>query len=164
MIKKTTYKLFLAILAILLLVGCVGANNEATSDETKNINESSPDKSEYILSLFNGENTSIENQEKIIQALPDINWSTCYNLDYDTEEELMDWLFNQIIETQDKNMLTSFLRATKGLDGAMSEGYGWYVAQLYNNDMRKFVNSLDELQQNELLISISNLLPRESTQ
>lgn len=150
MISKNAYKLFIVILAIMLIAGCVGANNKVTNNEIDNITKSPQDTSKYIFNLFNGENTSVENEEKIIQALPDINWSTCYKLDFETEELLMNWLFNRAMKTHDIEPLTNFLKATKGLDGAMAEGYGWYVTQLYSNDIRKFVNSLDKLQQNEL--------------
>lgn len=150
MIKKNTYKLLIVVIAIMLLAGCGGTNNETTNNETDNITQSPQDTSEYILNLFNGENTSIENEEKIIQALPDIDWGTCYRLNYETEELLMDWLFNRAMETHDIKILTNFLRATKGLDGALAEGYGWDVAQLYSNDIRKFVSCLNKLQQNEI--------------
>ena len=108
----------------------------------------------YIHSLFKGADTSAENTNKILAALPGINWRLYDELypmlsgSHDGWEGIMNWLSS--LKMSDDNGILSVLKATHGLDGALSESYAGVVASLYSDDHLRFIKLLSQLGEDQI--------------
>lgn len=93
----------------------------------------------YVIGLFDGSKTTEEQATKLIAALPDVDWSA---LERKTGKavDILSWLWTR--DTSNAEELRCILRATKGLDGAMAEGYAGVVGRAYRKDSLGFVRLL----------------------
>jgi hypothetical protein len=82
---------------------------------------------------------------KIIDLLPGIDWSF-YAKEYDAAGavEVLEWISQSPFTAEGENMLNIF-KATKGLDGVLSDQYGVIVGEFFRNDMDKYVKLLARL-------------------
>ena len=116
----------------------------------------------YIHSLFRGADTSAENTDKILAALPDINWrlyDELYAMSPDSHggwQDIMNWL--SALKISDDNHILSVLKATHGLDGALSESYAGVVAGLYSDDHLRFIRLLSRLDENQISDAAEHLV------
>lgn len=85
--------------------------------------------------------------------LNSMNWARyCSEFDYDACFELMDKIFERA--KTDYSVMVGSLYNTQGLDGALSEGYGYYLVQLYEYDPAAFAAvfyDVPEAQQTSLI-------------
>lgn len=115
------------------------------------INETAADSKEYQLyQLFEkiaaGDGSDTE-EEEFFSSLKDMDWRILFNIrigtNTDAASEIQGWLYSNDINSE--NHIKDILKATKGLDGAMSEGYSGIVAKLFRQDKSLFVKCLGEM-------------------
>ena len=82
---------------------------------------------------------------EIIDLLPGIDWSL-YAKEYDAAgaKEVLEWISQSPYTAEGENVLNIF-RATKGLDGMLSDQYGVIVGEFFRNDTDKYVKLLARL-------------------
>ena len=82
---------------------------------------------------------------EIIDLLPGIDWSL-YAKEYDAAgaKEVLEWISQSPFTAEGENMLNIF-KATKGLDGVLSDQYGVIVGEFFRNDTDKYVKLLARL-------------------
>jgi hypothetical protein len=96
---------------------------------------------EHIHQLFGAEGPV--SPPDFLDALAGINWRIYSQLYPEDTRDLIDWLYLQTF-TADHDILC-VLKATKGLDGGVSEGYAGVLANIYRNDSRQFIRLAAEL-------------------
>jgi hypothetical protein len=82
---------------------------------------------------------------EIIDLLPGIDWSL-YAKEYDAAgaKEVLEWISQSPYTAEGENVLNIF-KATKGLDGVLSDQYGVIVGEFFRNDTDKYVKLLARL-------------------
>jgi len=112
---------------------------------------------EYVLSLFNGSQTSNENRGKIFAALPDIDWKKMSQSDAygNTCMELLSWIYT--LNVTDNNEISSLLKATHNLDGAYAESMAAIYGKCFSNNPVQFLESLSMLPDGQKSV-VSSLL------
>jgi hypothetical protein len=82
---------------------------------------------------------------EILDLLPGIDWSL-YAKEYDAAgaKEVLEWISQSPLTAEGENMFNIF-KATKGLDGVLSDQYGVIVGGFFRNDMDKYVKLLARL-------------------
>ncbi len=114
------------------------------------INEATADSKEYqIYQLFrkiaSGDGSDTE-EEEFFSSLKDMDWRILFNIRIGTTDaasEIQGWLYSNDIRSE--KYIKDLLKATKGLDGAMSEGYSGIVAKLFRQDKSLFIKCLGEM-------------------
>jgi hypothetical protein len=87
---------------------------------------------EYFCKQFLAQGT-----DGIFKALAQINWRILYRLYPEVSVDAINWLYKQKIT--DENDILCILKATKGLDGGLSEGYSGILGNIYREDSRRFI-------------------------
>lgn len=102
-------------------------------------NEEIPEELTQIHDLYSAGNDT----QSIIIALQDINWADYYQAYGDETYEIIGWLNHQELSSDDE--ILAVLKATDGLDSAVSEGYASILANLYLKDNLRFIRLASSL-------------------
>lgn len=114
----------------------------------KDILGAEDDIEKQIADLFQGNETSLVNEKKIIHLLPVVNWSQYASRNLNGFFDIMEWLGNLKIDNQVS--MVSILTATNGLDGAYTEVYCSAVKNIFFNNTDVFVEALDDLYDDQI--------------
>ena len=98
--------------------------------------------------LFKGNKTTLKDIGKIINLIPDINWSKYAENNSDEFFRLMECMGK--LEINDKSMMTKILNATNGLDGAYTDAYCSAVKNLFFNNKDMFVKALVDIDDEQI--------------
>lgn len=167
--KSSKYACLLLIASLvglsLSLAGChrwhsggSNGNNQGRGTDG-NQQETSPEA--YVLSLFKGEETTAADAKKIISTLPALNWSVYDKQSNGGAMKLLTWLYDR--EFDEVADITSVLKATTGLDGALTNQYANVVGKLCSNRLTEFIDALSTLS-NEQADKICDFLGYYSTE
>ncbi len=86
----------------------------------------------------------------LLDALTDINWRIYSQLYPDDDPDLIGWLYLQTFTSE--HDILCVLKATKGLDGGLSEGYAGVLANIYRHDSRQFLRLAAELDDAQIAV------------
>ncbi len=142
-------KIMVGLLLITSIIGCQQEKISTRSLKTEikeTVDESEEeieDIEQYIYSLFDGENTTMENTIKIIKVLPQIDWRKYDEVTGDSSLYIIDWLFTVDQEIQYEYI--QYLFNLKDLDAAYAESYSAIVGKLFLNDKRRMIKELSKV-------------------
>ncbi len=125
--------------------------NTSTDDLDKTDNDNTtPENSieEYIYKAFKGANTSENDRIVIMNTIQYIDWWKYYQFSHGKGIELIDWLYT--IKITDPKEMTSVLKATKNLDGAVAEGYSDIIANIFLENKLTFIQCLSQFSYDEI--------------
>jgi hypothetical protein len=97
---------------------------------------------ETIHRLLNDTTAGRPDVPRILELLPDINWRL-YGLRFEDAPALIGWLYG--LHITDQADILRLLRATRGLDGAFSEGYAGVVGKIFRAEPEAMVKCLAQL-------------------
>ncbi|MDD2574306.1 MAG: hypothetical protein WCS98_05270 [Bacillota bacterium] len=131
-------------------------NTESMTAPTDKEESPAPDVVKRIHDLFQSlDADGREGFQEILDALPDIDWCL-YSKEYGTVADngigaldLLERLTDNPLTVQGSNMLKVF-KATKGLDGVLTEQYSIIVGDFFRSDIEKYVKLLSELDEQSI--------------
>jgi hypothetical protein len=142
--RKTPILLLFSLFALLLVFsGCAQSATETTPAPATDIT-AQQEQTQYIYDLFQGAETSAEDQPEIILAIKDIDWGEYERISQGKSIELIEWLY--MLDISDEAQISSLMQGTTGLDGAYSEGYSSILANIFIADQKKFISLLSQLE------------------
>ena len=154
--KKISILLFIFLITIVLIVvfryktdseykppSSVLSVNPSNAEATNNPIESVEQRIYELFKKAAASNASDETKNEFFNSIKDINWITLNEIHENASYELLGWLYTS--EISNEINITNLLKATKGLDGAMSEGYSGITAKLFLQDKRKFIICLSKV-------------------
>jgi hypothetical protein len=122
-------------------------------EEMKDILVTSEDIEGQVRSLFNGDKTSPENTEKIIDLLPLINWGKYAEMNSEDFSNITKWLKNLKISSKDS--MENLLNATNGLDGWCTDAYCATLKGLFFNNKDIFTKAFSSLEEDQMKLVAS---------
>jgi hypothetical protein len=93
-------------------------------------------------------NAGTVDKEALMAKLPDLNWTVYAGLYGKEAPDLLAWLYSQVFS--DEKDIFRVLQATKGLDGAYSEGYASILAGIYDREPEKLIRQLAKLPEQKI--------------
>ena len=154
--KKISILLFIFLITIALIVvfryktdseykppSSVLSVNPGNAEAVNNPTESAEQRIYELFKKAAANDASDEAKNEFFNSFKYINWKILNEIHENASYDLLDWLYTSEISSEIN--ITNLLKATKGLDGAMSEGYSGITAKLFLQDKHKFITCLSRV-------------------